>query len=247
MALLKIKDFDPDYRDAFGGYDIKGLDVYSDLNNEKIGNVHDLMVDEQGHFRYFVIDLGFWGFGKKVMLPIDRARVDDDGKHLYALGLNKSHVEALPEFNESLKIDDDRRQELRDHLQQPIGEPPHPASNVPPANLPPQAPPAPQVAPLESSPPLEQPIRGQVPPANQVPGYVVPPPPPSYPQQPPQQPYPAAPASGQVSGYAPQPVTDPAARPYPTQPAQNGYPTAPSVPVLQRFEERLRAKRMQSH
>ena len=51
MALVKIADFDPNYKqDIFGGDDIKGYDVYS-ANNEKIGGVYDVLVDESGRFR----------------------------------------------------------------------------------------------------------------------------------------------------------------------------------------------------
>ncbi len=64
MALLKLEDFDPNYRETFGGGDIKGLSVYAE-GDEKIGTVSDALVDEQGNFRYFVVDLGFWIFGKK--------------------------------------------------------------------------------------------------------------------------------------------------------------------------------------
>lgn len=123
MALLKLKDFDPNYREAFGGYDIKGLDVYSSVNNEKIGSVHDLLVDEQGHFRYFIVDLGFWGFGKKVLLPIDRAQIDNDGRQIHAIGFTKEQAENLPEFNESLKIDHNHEERVRGVHRPASGEP----------------------------------------------------------------------------------------------------------------------------
>ena len=71
MALHKIKDFDPDYRDHFDGQDVKDLDLYS--GDERIGSVNDVLVDEEGHFRYLIISTGAWIFGKKVMLPIGRA------------------------------------------------------------------------------------------------------------------------------------------------------------------------------
>jgi hypothetical protein len=61
MPLIKIADFNPNYRqDAFDGEDVKGLDVYGGKTAEKIGTIHDVLVDEQGRFRYFVIDTGFW-------------------------------------------------------------------------------------------------------------------------------------------------------------------------------------------
>lgn len=242
MALIKIKDFEPDYREAFGGYDIKGLDVYSDVNNEKVGTVDDLLVDEQGHFRYFIVDLGFWGFGKKVMLPVERAQVDSDGKHLYALGLQKDQVEHLAEFNESLRIDDDRRHELQESLRQPIHSPvanPRPASPRPTAETLPPQPLAPQVTPLEQTAPLERPHQS-VPPQ---------PMPPSYPMA---SSMPDRMMSDRTVYPAPGPTADPGMQQtYPSAPnyssniASNHISQSPSV--LQRFEERLRAKRMQSH
>ena len=61
MALFKIGDFNPNYREqAFDGEDVKGLDVYAGRTAEKIGTIHDVLVDETGHFRYLVIDTGFW-------------------------------------------------------------------------------------------------------------------------------------------------------------------------------------------
>jgi len=41
------------------------MSVYTQVNNEKIGTVSDIIVDDQGQFRYLAIDLGFWIFGKK--------------------------------------------------------------------------------------------------------------------------------------------------------------------------------------
>jgi uncharacterized protein (TIGR02271 family) len=115
MALLKLQDFDPDYKETFGGDDIKGLDVYTDASatEEKIGSVTDVLVDEQGHFRYLVVDLGFWVFGKKVMLPIGRSRVDYNAHRVYALGMSKEQAEALPEFNERLALDYDHEEQVR--------------------------------------------------------------------------------------------------------------------------------------
>jgi stress response protein YsnF len=227
MALVKIKDFEPDYREAFGGYDIKGLDVYSDVNNEKVGTVHDLLVDEQGHFRYFIVDLGFWGFGKKVMLPVERAQIDSDGKHLYALGLHKDQVEQLAEFNESLRIDDDRRQELHESLRQPVHQPVADSRSIRSQStaetLPPQSiNPTYQVMPIERTAPLERS---------------------SYPSTAPQSmPRPDYSVSNQ-GVYEMQ-------RDYPSAPNYHSNLTSghidQSPSVLQRFEERLRAKRMQS-
>jgi uncharacterized protein (TIGR02271 family) len=111
MVLHKIKDFNPNYKEHFGGREIKGLDVYT--ADEKIGSVEDVLVDDEGRFRYLVINTGMWVLGKKVLLPIGRARVDDNSKRVYATNLTKAQVEALPEFNDDLKIDYDHEERVR--------------------------------------------------------------------------------------------------------------------------------------
>ena len=111
MALYKIKDFDPNYSDHFDGQDVKELDLYS--GDQRIGSVNDVLVDEEGRFRYLVINTGAWIFGKKVMLPIGRARIDYSARHVYADGLTKQQVETLPEFTDDLKLDYDKEEEVR--------------------------------------------------------------------------------------------------------------------------------------
>jgi len=88
MPLLKLW-FRSNYREAFDGNDIKGIDVYAQRTNEKIGTISEILVDEQGNFRYFVVDLGL-DFGKKVLLPLGRARVDHNAARVYAVGWQNS-------------------------------------------------------------------------------------------------------------------------------------------------------------
>jgi uncharacterized protein (TIGR02271 family) len=114
MVLYKLEEFDPDYRDTFEEGDIKGYDVYSDIDNEKIGTVKNIMVDESGHFRYLVVDTGFWIFGKQVLLPIGRIRTDLSQHRIYTIGFTKEQAEALPEFTEDLKIDYGYEERVRD-------------------------------------------------------------------------------------------------------------------------------------
>jgi len=115
MPLFKIADFNPNYKqEAFDGEDVKGIDVYAGGNNEKIGTIYDVLVDQTGQFRYFVIDTGFWIFGKKVLLPVARCRVDVNGQRLYATGLtNKHQAEQLPEYNDSMTVDYDYEERVR--------------------------------------------------------------------------------------------------------------------------------------
>lgn len=113
MALVKIADLYPDYReDVFGGADIKNFTVY-DYNEDKIGSVHDILVDETGHFRYLVIDTGFWIFGKKVLLPVGKAKIDYSQERIYAVGLTKEQAENLPEYDDSMTLDYDYEERVR--------------------------------------------------------------------------------------------------------------------------------------
>ncbi|MEH2400586.1 DUF2382 domain-containing protein [Nostoc sp.] len=119
MVLYKLEDFEPNYRDAFEGQDIKGLGVYTQGSDEKIGSVTDVLVDEEGHFRYLVVDLGFWIFGKKVLLPIGRARIDYNVDRVYTIGLTREQAENLPEFNERQTLDYDYEERVRGVYRQP--------------------------------------------------------------------------------------------------------------------------------
>ncbi|MBD2196227.1 MULTISPECIES: DUF2382 domain-containing protein [Calothrix] len=120
MALYKLQDFDPNYHDTFQGDDIKGLGVYAEGRDEKIGTVSDVLVDDEGHFRYLVVDLGFWIFGKKVLLPIGRARIDYNVDRVYAIGMTRQQAEDLPEFNERSGVDYDYEERVRGVYRSPV-------------------------------------------------------------------------------------------------------------------------------
>ncbi|AFY32882.1 DUF2382 domain-containing protein [Calothrix sp. PCC 7507] len=113
MALYKLQDFDPNYRETFQDKDIKGLGVYTEGTEEKIGSVNEVLVDDEGHFRYLVVDLGFWIFGKKVLLPIGRSRIDYNSDRVYTIGLTREQAENLPEFDERLALDYDYEERVR--------------------------------------------------------------------------------------------------------------------------------------
>jgi uncharacterized protein (TIGR02271 family) len=111
MALYKIKDFDPEYSKHFDDRDVKDMDLY--VGTDKIGSVDDILVDDAGQFRYLVINTGIWILGKKVLLPIGRARIDYNQKRVYAESLTKSQVEALPELTPDTTVDYEHEERVR--------------------------------------------------------------------------------------------------------------------------------------
>ncbi len=112
MPLVKIQDYDPDYRDSLGDSDLKGMGVYTQAD-EKIGTINDILVDEDGQFRYLVVDLGFWIFGKQVLLPVGRSQIDQGSDRVYAIGMTREQAESLPEFSDRLAIDYDYEEKVR--------------------------------------------------------------------------------------------------------------------------------------
>lgn len=111
MAIYKISDFDPDYRQHFDEKDVKGLDLY--VSNDKVGSVEDILVDDRGQIRYLLVHTGNWILGKKVLLPIGFARIDYNDNRVYANNLTKAQVENLPEFTEDMAIDYDHEERVR--------------------------------------------------------------------------------------------------------------------------------------
>lgn len=112
MTLFKLENFDPNYKEVFGGEDIKEMSLYTQ-GGDKIGSVHDALVDHEGRFRYLVIDTGPLFLGKKILLPIGLSRLDYNQKRVYVDGLNKEQVENLPEYDEDMTVDYDYEEKVR--------------------------------------------------------------------------------------------------------------------------------------
>ena len=118
MALMKFDKFYPDYRDAStnDGFDIDSLKHFSvyAADDDKVGSINDILVDTQdGRIRYFVVDTGFWFFGKRVLLPVGRANISYTDERIYVNGMTKEQVENLPNFDELDKVDYDYEERVR--------------------------------------------------------------------------------------------------------------------------------------
>lgn len=115
MALFKIADRYPNYPARFfDGQDIKGTSVYISGNDlDKIGSVHDVLVDDAGRMRYLVIDTGFWIFGKQVLLPMGRCVDDPERDRIYAQALTKEQVKRLPEYSSDMVVDSSYEEQVR--------------------------------------------------------------------------------------------------------------------------------------
>jgi uncharacterized protein (TIGR02271 family) len=112
MPLYKLADFEPNYRETFGGDDILALELYTE-GGDKVGAVADALVDPEGRFRYLVIDTGVGAAGKKILLPIGLSRIDYNARRVYVDGLSKAQVAGLPEYNDRMTVDYDYEEQVR--------------------------------------------------------------------------------------------------------------------------------------
>jgi uncharacterized protein (TIGR02271 family) len=112
MPLYKLADFDSNYQETFGGNDIKSLDLYTE-SEIKIGSVADVLVDDDGKFRYLAINVMYDSVGKTILLPIGLSRIDYNRDRVYVDGLSKEQVEHLPEYREDITADYDYEEKVR--------------------------------------------------------------------------------------------------------------------------------------
>lgn len=117
MALMKLKEAYPDYREQLGN-DSKAahFDDYSvySQGEDKVGSVQDALFETNtATIRYLVVDTGFWIFGKKILLPVGLARFDYDKERIYVNGLTKDQVENLPEYNDDVVVNNDYEERVR--------------------------------------------------------------------------------------------------------------------------------------
>lgn len=94
------------YHPNLNVFNSKIVKVYSEADKRKIGTINDVLVDDStDRIRYLIINVGFWIFGKKVILPIELVRVDPVDNCIYAIGLTKTQAKDLPEFKDNRKRD----------------------------------------------------------------------------------------------------------------------------------------------
>ncbi len=63
-------------------------------------------------WNYVVVEIGFWIFGKKVLLPIGRAQHDHNARRV-CVSLTRAQAEALPEYNENMAVDYEHEEQVR--------------------------------------------------------------------------------------------------------------------------------------
>lgn len=112
MALYRVSEFNFGDQNSFGNLPVKNFEVISD-RNERVGRVFDALLDQNGHLRYLVIELGTWATGKVVLLPIGLSDVDPQRQFIYARGLSRELVAALPAYHTDRAVDYSQEEQVR--------------------------------------------------------------------------------------------------------------------------------------
>lgn len=104
--LSRVKDFTfPEQ-----AWDVRGWTVRTEVGDEKVGKVDDMLLDHTGGLRYLDVDLGF--LKKHVLVPLDHAHADRETQTVRIEGMTREGLESVPEYAldpESLNEDYERR------------------------------------------------------------------------------------------------------------------------------------------
>jgi len=80
-----------------GTVDVRDWDVRTRSDDEDVGKVRDLLVDDGGKVRYLDVDLGI--FSKRVLVPIERTTADAADEVLWVDGLDKDGFKHIPKYD----------------------------------------------------------------------------------------------------------------------------------------------------
>jgi uncharacterized protein (TIGR02271 family) len=90
-----------------------GYEVY-DRNDEKIGKVDDLFLDENDRAEYISVKMGFLGLEGTSLIPWELTRVNEEG-HRIEVSVDKAQVKEGPSFDDDRDITPDYEEQVYSH------------------------------------------------------------------------------------------------------------------------------------
>jgi photosynthetic reaction center H subunit len=91
-----------------GALDARGWEVRTRADNEDVGKVKDVLVEDTGEAQYLDVDLGI--FRKRVLVPYERVTTDPADEVVWVTGFNKDGFERIPDYDGDLaKLNADYR------------------------------------------------------------------------------------------------------------------------------------------
>lgn len=110
MALHKGSDREG-YAGGAGAINARGWEVRTRMDDEKVGKVDDVLIEDSGEARFLEVDLGL--FSRRVLLPVERASTDSTDEVVWVEGFDKNGFEQVPEYDGDVaKLNADYRENL---------------------------------------------------------------------------------------------------------------------------------------
>jgi photosynthetic reaction center H subunit len=99
MALHSISDREGSVGRA-GVTNTSGWEVRTRADDEDVGKVKDVLVEDSGEARYLDVNLGI--FSKRVLVPVERVTTDATEEIVWVDGFDKDGFERIPEYDGDL-------------------------------------------------------------------------------------------------------------------------------------------------
>jgi len=94
--------------------DVRGFEVRTLDDDEKVGKVDDVICAPDGRLRYLDVDLGGFFNTKHVLLPVGGAQVDAQHDVVWVSGMTKEQIKQLPDYaGDASAITDDYETRFR--------------------------------------------------------------------------------------------------------------------------------------
>ena len=119
MTLSSFRDFYTQQQsqvESWSAVKVASFKLCTD-NQQAIGLIRDILVDEQGHFRYLVVDVQIDEADKMVLLPIGLAQMNYGRGEAVVSRLKPALLQKkLPGYQSEQEVDDHYEQRVRDVL-----------------------------------------------------------------------------------------------------------------------------------
>ena len=79
-----------------GSFDVRDWKVRTRTDDEEVGTVHDVILDENANTRYLDVDVKG---GQHVLVPSGNAQVDPNSRVVHIPGMSRKGLDALPEYD----------------------------------------------------------------------------------------------------------------------------------------------------
>jgi photosynthetic reaction center H subunit len=96
MTLHRISDRE-DFAGGAGAVNARGWDVRTRVDDEDVGKVKDVLIEDTGEARYLDVDLGI--FRKRVLVPVERVTTDAADEVVWVNGFDKDGFGRIPEYD----------------------------------------------------------------------------------------------------------------------------------------------------